>query len=61
MTDTRKISVLMPIDEADTFDAYCRAMGHKKSTLILRLVREHLKAAGWAASELGLSDKRKGR
>lgn len=37
-----KISVLLPADEAVRFEAYCEKRGHKKSTLIARLVREHL-------------------
>jgi metal-responsive CopG/Arc/MetJ family transcriptional regulator len=42
MTDTVRIQVLMPRAEADRFDAYCRELGFKKSTLIARLIREHL-------------------
>jgi hypothetical protein len=37
-----RVQVLLPIDEAERFDAYCRSRGHKKSTLIARLIREHL-------------------
>ncbi len=37
-----KISVLLTDDEAERFDAYCRNRGFKKSTLIARLIREHL-------------------
>lgn len=29
-------------DEALRFERYCERQGHKKSTLIARLVREHL-------------------
>lgn len=39
---TPKISVLLTADEAERFDAYCREQGFKKSTLIARLIREHL-------------------
>jgi metal-responsive CopG/Arc/MetJ family transcriptional regulator len=42
MTDTVRTQVLMPREEADRFDAYCRERGFKKSTLIARLIREHL-------------------
>lgn len=42
MTDPVRIQVLMPPAEAERFDAYCRDRGFKKSTLIVRLVREHL-------------------
>ena len=37
-----KISVLLTADEAVRFETYCEKRGHKKSTLIARLVREHL-------------------
>ena len=37
-----KISVLLDSDEAERFDAYCHERGFKKSTLIARLIRDHL-------------------
>ena len=37
-----KISVLLAEEEAERFEAYCRERGFKKSTLIARLIREHL-------------------
>lgn len=42
MSKLSKISVLVPAAEARRFDAYCTETGHKKSTLIVRLIREHL-------------------
>jgi hypothetical protein len=42
MTNTVRIQVLMAREDADRFDAYCRKLGFKKSTLIARLIREHL-------------------
>ena len=42
MTKQTKISVLVPAAEARRFEAYCAETGHKKSTLIVRLIREHL-------------------
>ena len=42
MTDTVRIQVLMPREEADRFDAFCRERAFKKSTLIARLIREHM-------------------
>jgi metal-responsive CopG/Arc/MetJ family transcriptional regulator len=42
MTETARIQVLMPREDADRFEAYCRERGFKKSTLIARLIREHL-------------------
>lgn len=37
-----KISVLVPDDEARRFEAFCNERGYKKSTLIVRLIKEHL-------------------
>lgn len=37
-----KISVLLDSQEFDRFDAYCHERGFKKSTLIARLIRDHL-------------------
>ena len=37
-----KISVLVPEDEAIRFEAYCTDRGYKKSTLIVRLIKELL-------------------
>ena len=42
MGQTVRIQVLMHPEEAVVFDAYCRDRGYKKSTLIARLIREHL-------------------
>lgn len=41
-----KITVLLLDDEYRRFDAYCKAKGFKKSTLIARLIREHLVREG---------------
>jgi hypothetical protein len=49
MPSQAKISVLMPHAEAERFEAFCDAEGHKKSTLIRRLVREHLDSLGFAS------------
>jgi hypothetical protein len=37
-----RISVLLTRDEEARFAAYCEQKGHKKSTLIARLIKEHL-------------------
>jgi hypothetical protein len=42
MGEISKISVLLKSDEAERFDAYCKQNGFKKSSLIARLIREHL-------------------
>jgi hypothetical protein len=39
---TSKISVLLPEAEASRFDIYCRDRGFKKSTLIVRLIKEFM-------------------
>lgn len=38
----KRVQVLLSDAEAERFDAYCRDHGFKKSTLIARLIREHL-------------------
>lgn len=48
MEKTARVQVLLPANEAKLFDAYCHEMGFKKSTLIARLVREHLSREGFA-------------
>lgn len=42
MPEQVRVQVLMPPEDAERFEEFCRARGHKKSTLIVRLVREHL-------------------
>jgi metal-responsive CopG/Arc/MetJ family transcriptional regulator len=37
-----KISVILNENESKRFDDYCHSQGHKKSTLIARLIREYL-------------------
>ena len=42
MEDKNKISVVLSAEEFARFDAYCAEKGFKKSTLIARLIREHM-------------------
>ncbi len=42
-----KITVLLEADQFCRFEAYCESQGFKKSTLIARLIREHLDTAGF--------------
>lgn len=42
MTSRKKISVLLTESEAKRFESFCIDKGYKKSTLIARLIREHL-------------------
>jgi hypothetical protein len=43
------VTVLLSTPDAERFDAYCQFTGHKKSTLIARLIREHLDREGFAS------------
>lgn len=49
MADIVRVQVLMRPDEAGRFDRFCADRGHKKSTLIARLIREHLQREGYSA------------
>jgi hypothetical protein len=42
MSGPVRVQVLMRPEEATRFERYCERQGHKKSTLIARLIREHL-------------------
>lgn len=42
MGDIRRVQVLLPSGEAERFERFCRLRGHKTSTLIARLIRDHL-------------------
>lgn len=42
MAEPVRVQVLMSREEAQRFEAYCLERGFKKSTLIARLIREHL-------------------
>lgn len=41
-SETARVQVLLTKAESYRLEEYCRVMGYKKSTLIARLVREHL-------------------
>lgn len=57
-----KISVLLNEDEAERFEAYCHEQGFKKSTLIARLIREHLDQERFQAQRSLFADNgRKGK
>jgi hypothetical protein len=42
MQRTRKITVLLSEDEFVLLDEFCRERGHKKSTLVAKLIRDLL-------------------
>lgn len=46
-----RVQVLMSDHDAGRFEAYCEAKGFKKSTLIARLIREHLDRENFATGE----------
>jgi hypothetical protein len=50
MGDAVRVQVLMRPEEADRFERYCDVRGHKKSTLIARLIREHLEQEGFSGA-----------
>lgn len=37
-----RLTVLLKPDQADRLEKYCELSGHKKSTLVARLIREFL-------------------
>lgn len=43
-----KLTVLLEPHLSALFDAYCEKNGFKKSTLVVRLIRDHLRAEGFA-------------
>lgn len=49
MADPVRIQVLMNRPEAERFEQFCATRGHKKSTLIARLVRDYLDREGFEA------------
>lgn len=55
----KRIQVLLTEEEAERFDAYCRERGFKKSTLIVRLIREFLDREGFPDQRTLFSSKNK--
>lgn len=45
--DVSRVQVLLRAEEALRFERFCQQLGHKKSTLIARLIREHLDRHGF--------------
>lgn len=46
-----KVTVLLDPDEFQRFEAFCTKRGFKKSTLIARLIREHLDNQGFSMQQ----------
>jgi hypothetical protein len=56
-----KVTVIIEDEEFSRFEAYCNRNGYKKSTLICRLIREHLDREGYASQrEMFQSNAEKG-
>lgn len=54
-----KVSVILDDADAERFQAYCKKNGFKKSTLICRLIREHLENENFSVqTELDLVGQR---
>ncbi|WP_187149081.1 hypothetical protein [Phenylobacterium zucineum] len=51
MSQPVRVQVLIPVEEAGRFEAFCQDRGHKKSTLIARLIRDHLDREGYGRQE----------
>lgn len=52
MRQQQKISVLLSVEEDARFCAYCIEKGFKKSTLVARLIRDHLDEQGFGSRNL---------
>lgn len=44
-----RIAVLLTKIDSERFEAFCQERGHKKSTLIARLIKDHLDSQGFAS------------
>ena len=42
-----RVTVILSDEDAEVFEAYCEQNGYKKSTLINRLIREHIRNSGY--------------
>jgi hypothetical protein len=47
MDGTVKVTMLLSENEFERFDSYCKDRGYKKSSLMARLVREHMDREGY--------------
>lgn len=51
MSEAVRVQVLMRPGDAAAFERYCENLGFKKSTLIARLIREHLEREGYSGTQ----------
>ncbi len=42
-----RVTVILSDEDAEVFETYCAQKGFKKSTLINRLIREHIENSGF--------------
>lgn len=54
MSEVFRVQVLLQPGEAERFERFCLKRGHKKSTLIARLIREHLDREGFETRPVNL-------
>lgn len=54
MSDLFRVQVLLQPGEAARFERFCHQRGYKKSTLIARLIREHLDREGFEARPMSV-------
>jgi hypothetical protein len=54
MSEVARVQVLLQPGEAERFERFCHLRGHKKSTLIARLIREHLDSEEFETRPLAL-------
>lgn len=60
MDGKNKISVVLDVPEFARFDSYCAEKGFKKSTLIARLIREHLDHEGYRSEPVEMPSRPSG-
>lgn len=54
MSEVARVQVLLQLGEAERFERFCHVQGYKKSTLIARLIREHLDREEFETSPIAL-------
>lgn len=48
-----RVTVILDMEDHDRLEGYCESQGHKKSTLIARIIREYLATHGPKAAKVG--------
>ena len=55
-----RVTVILSDEEGEVFEAYCEQNGFKKSTLINRLIREHIENSGFKLQRNLFDNQKKG-